>query len=283
MFVNVLVNAAERDIRNPFNRPERPIGITRRRRRSRITDRVKAVGNDRALPLDQRGNGPALGGDEAVDLGGVGVEEIGDPPLLPGRGRGRQQRLEILPVETVPIRHDPARGEIDLAHVGGCSKQVGVEPRLDIIDRSGDNIGGADQPIAGGDADRALPHPHDVVGDIALGGALVFGAVGHLLLATALHVADPHARPQRYLQDRQFGKPGLIAFRKESTVADEIPMGGHFWQPIHATVAILGIGLQCRAHASASTSTASSSAWVWRSSASISALIAASGRGGLGL
>ena len=65
---------------------------------------------NRLFPFDESGNGAALGGDETVDLGGVGVEEIGDPPLLFARRRRNHELAKIGGIETPKAFYYPLNG-----------------------------------------------------------------------------------------------------------------------------------------------------------------------------
>ena len=110
--------------------------------------------------------------------------------------------FELVPIQPIPVLDDSARVRVHLEHVDVGAKQVAVVPCLDIGQRSCDDICGADQAINRRDANSPLPHPHHVVGNVALSRAFVLSQVGHNLLAQGgLEVADTDTRFQRDLED----------------------------------------------------------------------------------
>ena len=62
-----------------------------------------------------------------------------------------------------------------------------------------------------------MPHPHHVVGDVALGCALVLLLAHHPVCASGLSMSRTHAGAQRDLQNRQIGKP-YLAMAEETAI-----------------------------------------------------------------
>jgi hypothetical protein len=93
----------------------------------------------------------------------------------------------------------------------GGAEQVGKITRIRLGVRIRHDVGWADQPIHRHNADCALPHPHHIVSNIALGRPLVLRPIRHLLpTVAAFEVSQANARPDGYFQDRKIGVSGLL-------------------------------------------------------------------------